>query len=147
MNILLKVIFTFCALTALSLNSFAQDEETAAEAGSALESPAQQAPQTAPAADKSTAKRKKIKRNKPAGESEYKFKSPEQTPAYKFDKKANPIIKPAKKKKKAKASAGGAGAAIPKLKKVKSIGEEDSADPAAALGLPPGTKIPGAEGK
>lgn len=80
------------------------------------------------------AKKKKAKKKKPAPPvSEYKFSSGESAPTYKFDKKANPIVKAPKKKKGAKKAAGkaagkaakGAPAANAKLKTSKPIGAED----------------------
>lgn len=47
---------------------------------------------------KKTVKKKKVKKKEPAAPSEYKFKM-DPTPAYKFDKNANPIIKKEKTKK------------------------------------------------
>ena len=74
--------------------------------------------------------KKHIKKKKPAKPvSEYKFSSGESVPTYKFDKRANPIVKAAKKKKTAKKAAGKADKAAAKtdakLKPSKPIGAED----------------------
>jgi hypothetical protein len=47
---------------------------------------------------KAAPKKKAKKKKKPAPVSEYKFSAIDKTETYKFDKKANPILKPAKKK-------------------------------------------------
>ncbi|OGR76983.1 MAG: hypothetical protein A2X32_06795 [Elusimicrobia bacterium GWC2_64_44] len=76
---------------ALCLPAFAED--AAAPAG---ETAAEDAPK--PAAKKPAPKKKAKKKKKPAPVSEYKFNSVDKTETYKFDRKANPILKPAKKK-------------------------------------------------
>ncbi len=100
----LNLLLPLLLLGALSLPSFAQDEEsgvpkeeTAAPAKPAVK-PAAKKP-----AKKAPARKKKAKKKKPAPPvSEYKFSSGEDVPAYKFDKRANPIVKAPKKKKAAK---------------------------------------------
>ncbi|MDD2805228.1 MAG: hypothetical protein PHV33_06705 [Elusimicrobiales bacterium] len=77
---------------ALCLPVFAED--AAAPAG---ETAAEAAPK--PAAKKPAPKKKaKKKKKKTAPVSEYKFTSVEKTETYKFDRKANPIVKQTKKK-------------------------------------------------
>lgn len=83
------------------------------------------------------AKKKKAKKKKPAKPvSEYKFSSGESVPAYKFDKRANPIVKAPKKKKPAKKAAAkgekSEGKPAAKLKTSKPIGEEEPAQDAPA---------------
>jgi len=148
MKELSKLAFIVLAGAALSRPAFAQEETPAAGEEPQAEAPAEQAPKTAPAAKKPAAKKKKAKKKKPAPVSEYKFQSAEETPTYKFDKKAEPILKPVKKKKKAAVKNDGAGqpASMPKLKKVKSFGEEDKPEGGEMPALPPGMKIPGMGG-
>jgi hypothetical protein len=89
----------------------------------------------APAADKkkTAAPKKKAakKKKKPAAPvSEYKFSSPENVATYKFDKKANPIVKEKKKPAKKKGAAKGKkGSAKPagKPKPSKPIADEGAA--------------------
>ncbi len=78
--------------------------------------------------------KKKAKKKKPAKPvSEYKFSAVEKVPTYKFDKKANPIVKGGKKKAAKKGTKGNkapAAATAPKLKPAKSLGaEEKQGDP------------------
>lgn len=86
------------------------------------------------AAQKAAAKKKaaKKKAKKKAEVSEYKFSSVESVPTYKFDKKANPIVKQGKKKA-AKKGAAGSAAPAGKLQPAKHLGEEN-AQPAAKDG-------------
>ncbi|MFA6434569.1 MAG: hypothetical protein WCW52_07735 [Elusimicrobiales bacterium] len=87
----------------------AQDSQSLAETGEDSTAPAKKTPaktaakkKAEKAAQKKTAKKAKKKKLKTA--SEYKFEKVDSIPAYKFDKKANPIIKkdsPAKKTGKA----------------------------------------------
>lgn len=98
-----KLLNLFIALllpAALCLPARAQDEGEAPseETAAAPEKPAAKPAVKKAAPKKKAAKKKKKKAAKPV--SEYKFPSAEATPTYKFDKKANPIMKPAKKKKK-----------------------------------------------
>lgn len=143
-----------CAALAAPLQ--AQDEdlyggETHSESVSKAK---EKAPAPAKAAKPAAKKPKKKKRVEPV--SEYKFKTESITPTYKFDKKADPILKPSKKKKSSGGgSAAGSGAGgVPKLKPVKSLNapeeKEGGAGGAADLGgikLPPGMNIPGMGGK
>jgi hypothetical protein len=139
MKNLLNIIFTAFIAAALCLPAFAQEDEAPLDEAPQTEAPAQ-APKTAPAAKKPVVIKKKKIAKKAAPASEYKFQSVDTTPAYKFDKKANPIMKQEKKKKKTKAAAAGVTEIkpTPKLKRIKSIGEEDAPEtpglPAAMLG-------------
>ncbi len=83
---------------------------------------------------KKAAKKKKKKKAKPV--SEYKFSAVEKVPTYKFDKKANPIVKTSKKKAAKKGGrAKKTGTPAPKLKPSKSIGEEEKpAEPPQGAG-------------
>ncbi|MEK7722491.1 MAG: hypothetical protein AAB359_08890 [Elusimicrobiota bacterium] len=103
MKKLLNLVITLLLPAALCLPACAQDygagpkEEAAAEIKPAAKPAAKK-----PAPKKKPAKKKKKKSVKPA--SQYKFTAVEAPPSYKFDKKANPIVKaPAKKKAAAKA--------------------------------------------
>ena len=127
----MKNIFKLSALVLITgllcLPALAQDEEAAAPPADTAQADAEK-PAAKPA-PKKTAKKKKPKKKKPAAPvSEYKFSSGgDMVPAYKFDKKANPILKPAKKKKPAKkAGAKTPAAPAPKLKPAKPIGAEDA---------------------
>ena len=116
MKIILKLIIALLLPAALCLPVFAQDEEGAAPpAGTTTESdvrpmvkPAAR-PAAKPAAKKAAPKKKPAKKKKKPAKpvSEYKFTSADAVPAYKFDKKANPIVKkvPPKKKGAAKPAA------------------------------------------
>ena len=75
------------------------------------------------AAAKEAAAKKKAK--KKAEVSEYKFSAVENVPTYKFDRKANPIVKPGKKKA-AKKGAAGRSAPAAKLQPAKHLGEENT---------------------
>ncbi|OGR48083.1 MAG: hypothetical protein A2X34_04025 [Elusimicrobia bacterium GWC2_51_8] len=111
MKNLLKFFLTAFALTAVCGPVLAQDETAAPpDEGFKMSAPAKPAPK------KAAAKKKKAKKKKKAPEpaSEYKFKSVGTPPSYKFDKKADPIIKgkpktkaASKKIKKRKKSAAG----------------------------------------
>ena len=102
MKKLLNLFMTLLLPAALCLPAFAQDEGDAPSEETGAEAPAK--PAAKPAAKKTAPKKKpaakKKKKKAPKPVSEYKFTSAEAIPTYKFDKKANPIIKPAKKKKK-----------------------------------------------
>ncbi|OGS14119.1 MAG: hypothetical protein A2285_10275 [Elusimicrobia bacterium RIFOXYA12_FULL_57_11] len=143
MKLPLKFVFAALAAATLCLPACAQEDEYPSETAVQERTTAANTAPARPAVKKTAAKKKPVRKKKAAPVSEYKFQSAEQTPTYKFDKKADPILKPVKKKKPAKTAASGdTGKPIPKLKKVKSIGEEDAPP---ATGLPPG--IPGAGGK
>lgn len=133
----LKLLLTILTLAALCLPAPAQEDEAPPANQPATEAPQADAAQEAPPPKRTAAKKKKKKAKKPEPASEYKFKTAEETPTYKFDKRADPILKPVKKKKKAKteASEDGSGKPIPKLKRIKSIGEEDKPE---VPGMPPG---------
>ncbi len=130
MNKKLKLIFPLLLAACFCLPALAQDEAAAPK-----EDPAAGAPAEAPAkpAPKKPAPKKKAKKKKKAPPaSEYKFTSEEKTETYKFDKRANPIVK-AKKKKKAAKKAPEAKSdtleekSLPsaKLKPAKAIGEAE----------------------
>ena len=94
------------------------------------------------AAKKKAAKKKK----KEAPVSEYKFTSVESAHTYKFDKRANPIVKAGKKKKLSKKTAAGKKAnkttatkTGTKLKTAKPIGAEEEAAPGQQSGDKPAT--------
>jgi len=127
----LNLVMAVFVLAALCLPALAQEEGAALKENTTAAAPARHVSKKAPA-------RKKAKKKKPApAESEYKFSSEESVPAYKFDKSANPIIKPAKKKKTAKkggkkAAAGKEIKAAPpavKLRPSKPIGAEEAQQP------------------
>lgn len=122
-----SLIMPALLLAALCLPSFSQEENSELKEDTTTEAPAK--PAAKPAAKKVPAK-KKARKKKPAPPvSEYKFNSGESVPAYKFDKRANPIIKEKKKKKPAKKSAtgkSGQGQPAAKLKTTKPIGEEEA---------------------
>lgn len=144
MKNLSKLVFAAFIAAAPCLPAFAQEDEASMdEVPAETQAQAPKAPPAAPAAKKPAVKKKKAKKKKAAPVSEYKFQSDNPTPTYKFDKKADPILKKAKAKKKAKTAAavGTDGKPVPKLKKVKSIGEEDTPE---SLGLP---AIPKGAGK
>jgi len=161
----LKLILAVLACASLSLPVFAQDESAPGDGqqdqsadqqppAPPAEAPAARPPAPKPAAKKAGSKKKKaVKRKKEKEVSEYKFTSDEPTATYKFDKKAEPILKKSKTKKKAgkKGEAASAGTTVkPKLQKVKSIGEEDApAAPGAGGAANPlaGMNIPGMGGK
>lgn len=108
-------------LAAFCLPAAAQDETADAQV------PAAQEHETHSEKPAKKAKKKKAKKKKPAEPvSEYKFSAIDTVPTYKFDKKANPIIKEGKKKPSKKAAKGKSSSKpAPKLKPSKSIGEED----------------------
>ncbi|HBA59524.1 MAG TPA: hypothetical protein DCZ92_01615 [Elusimicrobia bacterium] len=148
----LNLLFAVVLCAALSLPAFAQEEDPAAmmpEEGQTQEgaqSAADEAPAPKPKAKKAAAKKKKKK--KPAPVSEYKFMAESNTPTYKFDKKADPIVKKSKKKKTAaKTEYDADGKPIPKLKKVKSFSEQDQPEGPAGANPLAGMNIPGMGGK
>jgi hypothetical protein len=156
MKKIVRLLFSALALLALALPLRADDdllpEDLEARDGEEMVRPqnASAAGDSKPAvSNKVRAKRGSAKRKKKEEPpSEYKFKTEPTTPAYKFDKKADPIL-PAEKKKKKKAvkgKEGSGGQDVPKLKRVKSFNEKD--DPAGPGGvqLPPGVKVPGMGG-
>lgn len=109
-------------LAAFCLPALAQDGTSDAQAPAAQE---QEKPAAKPA---KKASKKKAKKKKPAEPpSEYKFSAVETVPTYKFDRKANPIVKETKKKTSKKAAKGKASSSKPaaKLKPSKPIGEEE----------------------
>jgi len=125
LNLLLALLLTagFC------LPVFAQDKEAAQKENPAAEAPAEPPAKPAP---KKPAPKKKAKKKKPAPPaSEYKFEAVDKTETYKFDKKANPIVKAKKKKKTAKKAAPAAkkddlqekSVVTGKLRPAKSIGD------------------------
>ena len=167
MNKKLKFLFAVLACASLSLPVLAQDEAPPAD-GQQDQPADQQAQQPPPAeapaapaaqpaahktAKKSGKKKKAVKKKKEKEVSEYKFTSDEPATTYKFDKRAEPIVKKSKKKKtagkKGEASASGGSTVKPKLQKVKSIGEEDATAAPGAGGANPlaGMNIPGMGGK
>jgi hypothetical protein len=90
----LNLVLSVFILAALGSPSFAQEEgtDTAGAYAPIAEAPAKPTP-------KKAAARKKTKKKKaPKPISEYKFISGEAATIYKFDKKANPILKAPKKK-------------------------------------------------
>ncbi len=149
MKTILKLLFAALALAALNLPAPAQE---GGEADDSLRVSGEASPDDPAPEQKPAPKKKKKKTKKQEAPSEYKFKAAEETPTYKFDKNADPIVKPSKKKKKSgKSAGGGSGDSVPKLKKVKSFNEADA--PAEGgqklpdgVKLPPGVKIPGMGG-
>lgn len=117
LNLLLAILLP----AALCLPAAAQDESTAPAEGTETAAPEK------PAAKKPApkAKAKKKKKKKPAPVSEYKFTAAEAVPTYRFDKKANPIVKPAPQKKGDKGAAKPTGK-LPALQKAKYINEESA---------------------
>ena len=129
----LNLLLAFLITAGFCLPVFAQDEEAAQKENPAAEAPAE-TPAKAPAkpAPKKPAPKKKAKKKKAAPPaSEYKFDAVDKTETYKFDKKANPIVKAKKKKKTAKKAAPAAkkddlqekSVVTGKLKPAKSIGD------------------------
>ena len=120
MKNMLKIALTAFAFAALCGPAFAQNE-TAAPPGEETKAAAPAAPalKTAAVKKKPVKKKKKAKKKVPAPVSEYKFKAADAPPAYRFDKKANPIIK-AKPKAKASSKKG------KKNKKVKKSTDKDA---------------------
>ena len=98
MNKTLKRLFPLLLAFGFCLPAFAQDEAAAPK-----EDPAAGAEAEAkPAPKKPAPKKKPKKKKKPVPVSEYKFDAVDKTETYKFDKRANPIVKAKKKKKAAK---------------------------------------------
>lgn len=129
MNRHLKLAMSALLLAAFCLPALAQEEEAASGAPTENSEAKPAAEPAAKPAAKKPAK-KKAKKKKPAEPvSEYKFTAAESVPTYKFDKKANPIVKDAKKKKPAKKGAKGKKGAAPaaKLKTTKPIAEQGQA--------------------
>jgi len=127
MKKLLNLALALLLPAAVCLPVFAQDEEGAAPkedaSGTASEAPAPKpAPKKAAAKKKAPAKKKKKKPAKPV--SEYKFTAADSVPTYKFDKKADPIIKAPKKKKASSKGAAKKAAPAPK-----EASEETPAEP------------------
>lgn len=123
MNKNLKLLLPALLLAAFCLPAAAQDETAGGQ-----EAPAAQEQEKPAAKPAKKASKKKAKKKKPAEPpSEYKFSAVETVPTYKFDKKANPIIKETKKKSSKKAAKGKASSSKPaaKLKPSKPIGEEE----------------------
>ncbi|OGR68293.1 MAG: hypothetical protein A2179_03030 [Elusimicrobia bacterium GWC2_63_65] len=131
----LKLLLPALLLAVFCLPALAQDE-TSGTAGEERYS------QTEPAAKKPAPKKKaakKKKKKKPAEPaSEYKFTAAESVPTYKFDRKANPIVKETKKKqaKKGAAASKKKTQSAAKLKPSKPIGEEET--PQGQLPVAPG---------
>lgn len=122
MKKILNLLLALLLPAALCLPAAAQDESTAPAEGTEAAAPAK--PAVKKPAPKAKAKKKKKK--KPAAPvSEYKFTSADAVPAYKFDKKANPIVKPAPKKKGAKGAVKPTGK-LPVMQKAKYINEESA---------------------
>ena len=121
LNLLLAVLLP----AALCLPASAQEDGAAPIEESAAAETAK--PAAKPAAKKPApkAKPKKKKKKKAAPVSEYKFTSADAVPDYKFDKKANPIVKPAPKKKGTKPAAKPTGK-LPVMEKAKYINEESA---------------------
>jgi len=124
LNLLLAILLP----AALCLPASAQEDGAAPAEESAAEGADK--PAAKPAAKKPApkAKAKKKKKKKAAPVSEYKFTSADAVPTYKFDKKANPILKPAPKKKGAKPAAKSTGK-LPVMQKAKYINEESATKP------------------
>jgi outer membrane biosynthesis protein TonB len=140
MNKNLKLLLPALLLAAFCLPALAQDNQTETSEATLSSDGTYTSSDTAakkPAAKKTAAKKKKKK--KPAEPaSEYKFTAAESVPTYKFDRKANPIVKETKKKP-AKKSAASKKKTQPaaKLKPSKPIGAEET--PAGSLpGVPGG---------
>jgi len=102
----LKKIFFFSLLVLIpaTLLVSAQDSNDSTEASTETAAPVKQTPIKKQAKKKVT---KKTKKSPPKPDSEYIFKQVDSVPTYKFDKKANPIIKEIKTKKKPSRSATG----------------------------------------
>ena len=125
----LKFIFPLLLAAGFCLPALAQDEAAPKEdpaAGAPAEAPAK------PATKKPAPKKKAKKKKKAPPVSEYKFDAVEKTETYKFDKRANPIVKAKKKKKAAKKAPAPKGdsleeKSIPsdKLKPAKALGEAE----------------------
>lgn len=93
----LNLLIALALAAGLCLPVLAQDEAAAPPAEETA-APKEKAPEKKPA--KKPAKKKAKKKKKAPPQSEYKFDAVEKTETYKFDRKANPIVKkkPAKKK-------------------------------------------------
>jgi len=141
MNKNLKLLLPALLLTAFCLPAVAQDnqketsEATLSSDGTYTETDAPAKKKPAP---KKTAAKKKKKKKPAEPASEYKFTAAESVPTYKFDKKANPIVKETKKKPAKKGAATSKKKTQPpaKLKPSKPIGEEDQ--PQGQLPVAPG---------
>lgn len=125
MKKILNLVLAFLLPAALCLPASAQEDGDAPDEESVAADTAK--PAAKPAAKKPApkAKPRKKKKKKTAPVSEYKFTSADAVPDYKFDKKANPIVKPAPKKKGAKPAAKPAGK-LPVMEKAKYINEESA---------------------
>lgn len=113
----LNLLIALALAAGLCLPVLAQDEEAALKDGATTEAEAK--PADKPAPKKPAPKKKPKKKKKVPPPSEYKFDAVEKVETYKFDKKANPIVKkkPAKKKpaaKKGEAAKGEDGSEKPK---------------------------------
>ena len=128
MKKILNLLLALLLPAALCLPASAQEDGAAPAEESAAEGT--EKPAAKPAAKKPApkAKAKKKKKKKAAPVSEYKFTSADAVPTYKFDKKANPIVKPAPKKKGGKAAAKPSGK-LPVMQKAKYINEESATKP------------------
>ncbi|MEI7481364.1 MAG: hypothetical protein WCK75_03345 [Elusimicrobiota bacterium] len=105
MNKLKKTLFiSLLTLIPATLLVSAQDSKDSTEASTETAAPAKQAPLKKQPKKKVT---KKTKKSPPKPDSEYIFKQVDSIPTYRFDKKANPIIKEIKAKKKPARSATG----------------------------------------
>lgn len=122
MKKILNLFLTLLLPAALCLPAAAQEDGTSAE-GTEAAAPAK--PAVKKPAPKAKARKKKKKKKTAAPVSEYKFTSADAVPDYKFDKRANPIVKPARKKKGAKGAAKPAGK-LPVMQKAKYINEESA---------------------
>lgn len=130
----LKLLLPALLLAAFCLPALAQDEG----AGEEQTSRAPAEPASKKAAPKKAAAKKKKKKKPAEPVSEYKFTAAESVPTYKFDRKANPIVKEPKKKPAKKGAAASKKKTAPatKLKPSKPIGEEEQ----------PQGQLPGAPG-
>ena len=96
MKKLLNLLIAAALAAGLCLPALAQDEAAAPPAEEAG-APKEEAP-AKPAPKKPAPKKKPKKKKKVPPPSEYKFDAVEKVETYKFDKKANPIVKEKKKK-------------------------------------------------
>jgi len=142
MNKNLKLLLPALLLAAFCLPALAQDNQTETSEATLSSDGTYTSDDTAakkPAAKKPAAKKKAKKKKKPAEPaSEYKFTAAESVPTYKFDRKANPIVKETKKKPAKKGAAASKKKTQPaaKLKPSKPIGEEET--PQGQLPVAPG---------
>ncbi len=127
MKNVLNLVLALLLPAALCLPASAQEDGAAPKEESATAETAK--PAAKPAAKKTAHKAKKKKKKKAAPVSEYKFTSADAVPDYKFDKKANPIVKPAPKKKGAKPAATKPAGKLPVMQKAKFIDEESATKP------------------